>query len=129
MNEYVGIIIRGENGFLMVHHDEKAEYPWRFPGGKVDPDELLIVAAARELREELGVEATALSYYKSYCVFVDGAKWAGHFFICSGYKGTLQIMEPEKHSHCRYMTSAKIKELGKSPENAVACALDLENGA
>ena len=37
---------------LMVRHKERG---WEFPVGKVEPEELLDVAASRELREETGV--------------------------------------------------------------------------
>lgn len=40
---------------LMVKHRERG---WEFPVGKVEPEELLDVAASRELREETGVEVS-----------------------------------------------------------------------
>lgn len=39
---------------------------WEFPGGKLEPGESPRDAAARELREELGVEATELSVFDEF---------------------------------------------------------------
>jgi 8-oxo-dGTP diphosphatase len=58
--DVVAAVIRGEDGRLLITQrlpsDTLGGY-WEFPGGKVDPGEEPRAALARELREELGVEA------------------------------------------------------------------------
>jgi 8-oxo-dGTP diphosphatase len=58
--DVVAGVIRREDGRLLITQrlaDDTLGGYWEFPGGKVDPGEELRAALARELREELGVEA------------------------------------------------------------------------
>jgi mutator protein MutT len=58
--DVVAGVIRSEDGRILITQrmpDDTLGGYWEFPGGKVDPGEELRAALARELREELGVEA------------------------------------------------------------------------
>jgi 8-oxo-dGTP diphosphatase len=58
--DVVAGVIRREDGRVLITQrlaDDTLGGYWEFPGGKVDPGEELRAALARELREELGVEA------------------------------------------------------------------------
>jgi 8-oxo-dGTP diphosphatase len=53
-------VIRRDDGRLLITQrlaDDTLGGYWEFPGGKVDPGEELRAALARELAEELGVQA------------------------------------------------------------------------
>jgi mutator protein MutT len=58
--DVVAGVIRREDGRVLITQrlaDDTLGGYWEFPGGKVEPGEDLAAALARELREELGVEA------------------------------------------------------------------------
>lgn len=58
--DVVAGVIRREDGRLLISQrlaDDTLGGYWEFPGGKVDPGEELKAALARELQEELGIEA------------------------------------------------------------------------
>ena len=50
------------DGRVLIAHRTRPPQLWSLPGGTVEAGETLIEAAARELREETGVEAEFLGY-------------------------------------------------------------------
>ena len=61
ITEVVAAVITHPNGrVLLAQRPPGKAYAgyWEFPGGKVEQDELLEVALARELHEELGIIVT-----------------------------------------------------------------------
>ncbi len=54
----VAVIIRSDGSFLLARRPAGKPYAgyWEFPGGKVEPGELLLHALGRELLEELGIQ-------------------------------------------------------------------------
>src|ERR1700675_3548699 len=57
--EVVAAVIERDGRILIGQRKPRGRHPgkWEFPGGKVEPGEEPRAALARELREELGIEA------------------------------------------------------------------------
>jgi 8-oxo-dGTP diphosphatase len=59
-----GLILRGDPGpsrevlICQRRPDQPMSLKWEFPGGKIEPGESSEIALARELDEELGIQAT-----------------------------------------------------------------------
>jgi 8-oxo-dGTP diphosphatase len=70
----VGIIMN--NGYVLACQRRKdAKYPlkWEFPGGKLEPGETSIQALARELHEELAIEATiGEEFFRQEWIYTEG---------------------------------------------------------
>lgn len=124
---YVDVILRdGHGNFLCQHHPDRPNKPWRFPGGKPEEGETLIAAAAREAKEELGIEVLSLRFFGKKSAVSDGGEvWTGYVFVCDLYFGEPRVVENSKHDELRYLTVEEIKALGAEPEYSFARALAL----
>ena len=114
------IIQNREGKFLVVNHLLKKEAPWRFPGGKLDSVELSkstgpILAARRELLEELGVWADPFAFEPlgTEDIFIDGDFWRVHYFLIRSrnWIGAPASREPEKLGELCWVTKEELLAL------------------
>lgn len=95
----VAAIIRNQVGEILVaQRNAKKNYGlmWEFPGGKVEPEETHAQALARELVEELGIEAVIEPH--CYAVTTDEHPTAVvelHFYRVEHFSGELTLHEHE----------------------------------
>jgi 8-oxo-dGTP diphosphatase len=118
MKEVAVGILRSNGRVLACQRKRNAVYPlkWEFPGGKVERGESPLEALRRELREELGIEATpGVEIYRQEWVYPDGVadpKRDGAFrvfyFLVDQYTGV-----PENHAfeQIRWVTFAELSRL------------------
>jgi 8-oxo-dGTP diphosphatase len=118
MKEVAVGILRADGKVLACQRKRNGVYPlkWEFPGGKVEAGETPADALRRELREELGIEATpGAQVHRQDWVYPDGVadpKKDGSFrvfyFLVDRFAG-----EPENHAfeEIRWVTFAELTTL------------------
>lgn len=76
--------------------DEIKDYDWRLPGGKLEqPDENVIDAAKRELKEESGVSAEEWKYITSTS-YDSMIRFKRHFLYAHNIKQDSQKLDPHE---------------------------------
>ena len=100
----VVIVLNDKNQVLLEERADDGFFD--FPGGAIDPKESAEDAAARELKEETGLIANKLEFFKLYSgeithyTYFNGDEIYGldAVYICRDYKGTLkpQVEEVRK---------------------------------
>lgn len=95
--DVVAAIIARDGKILLAQRPPHADQPglWEFAGGKVEAGETQPQALARELREELGIDARPTRYIASHRREVSGRLIALHAWLVPGFTGKLT---PHFHS-------------------------------
>lgn len=98
--DVVAAIIERDGKILLAQRPEQGDQPglWEFAGGKVEAGESQPQALVRELREELGIEATPGAYVASHQREVSGRIIHLHGWHVPTFSGTLT-----RHHHAAFI--------------------------
>lgn len=96
----VGVLIQPDACFLLTSRPPGKVYAgyWEFPGGKLEPGETVADALRRELHEELGVEVSEVSPWRSLVVDYPHALVRLNFCKVHAWVGALQMREGQDFS-------------------------------
>ncbi len=91
----VGVLIQPDGRFLLTSRPAGKVYAgyWEFPGGKLEAGESVAQALARELHEELGIEALEIEAWKTEVVDYPHALVRLNFCKVHAWRGALQMRE------------------------------------
>ena len=95
----VAAVMTRDGKILIGQRKRGGRHPlkWEFPGGKVEPGEGLRAALARELREELNVDAVIGEELDSYEVsYGDDFRLMLHFYRVTQFQGELRNLDFEQ---------------------------------
>ncbi|WP_033220519.1 NUDIX domain-containing protein [Kitasatospora phosalacinea] len=120
----------------LVHYAKRNWSPgpaWTVPGGKVDPDEEISHAAARELYEEAGLVARPSDLRLVHTLHAkEGWDGRGGFvlfvFAATEFTGELANVEPDKHLDVRWHPVADALPSPMFPTSKTAVRAYLDGG-
>jgi 8-oxo-dGTP diphosphatase len=92
------VLQRGDGSFLLARRPEGKVYAgyWEFPGGKIEPGEAAETALARELHEELGIEAQRVYPWITRVFAYPHATVRLSFFRVLGWSGEPHAREQQQ---------------------------------
>lgn len=99
----VGVLIQPDGRFLLASRPEGKPYAhyWEFPGGKLEPDESVAHALARELHEELGIDIGPVQPWIVREFEYPHAHVRLHFCRVHTWTGELHAREGQEFRLCR----------------------------
>ena len=96
----VGVLIKPNGDFLLTSRPPGKVYAgyWEFPGGKLEANENVDQALARELHEELGIDIAASELWKTEIIDYPHALVRLNFRKVFAWAGELQMKEGQQFS-------------------------------
>lgn len=93
----VAVLVRTDGAVLLARRPRGRVYAgyWEFPGGKVEPGEPVAAALARELHEELGIEAGRACAWITRVFEYPHATVRLHFYRVFAWRGEPRALEHE----------------------------------
>lgn len=117
------VITDDQDRVLLLHRNTAKLTQWEIPGGKLDPGEDERMAAARELREEMGIEVKLERHLGTRSFIQDGYKMEYTWFLATIASGTPRVREHDIHDRCEFLKIADlagmIGELSPNTRNFV----------
>lgn len=117
MQKAVSVAIVNKQGQILLEEHVKCKGLWLMPCGKVEENETFESAAARELKEELGIEIDAndlitLFQRNSFYSRIDGDQIFNEKVFALRYNenihGSPENLEPEKHTSIKWVDAKSI---------------------
>lgn len=107
-----GLVIRNKK-ILLVFNTKHNSVRIEPPGGKKYDNESWEKAAARELKEELGIEVASCKLFGIYDTSSPEGKFSVHMYFCK-ISGEPHITEPDKISDFKWFTFSGLQDLKRS---------------
>ncbi|SUG42926.1 pyrimidine (deoxy)nucleoside triphosphate pyrophosphohydrolase [Salmonella enterica subsp. arizonae] len=100
--DVVAAIIERDGKILLAQRPGHADQAglWEFAGGKVEPGETQPQALVRELREELGIDATPGAYIASHQRDISGRRIHLHAWHVPAFNGLIRALEHQALAWC-----------------------------
>lgn len=112
--EVVAAIIERGDHILLARRDSQSDQAglWEFPGGKVEPGETQPQALARELQEELAIDADVQQWVASHRWQQRDRLIVLHAWRVSPFRGELRL---HCHSEVRWVTPEQALQFALAP--------------
>ena len=112
MIKLAGCVITDEQGrTLLLHRNNGRHEQWEIPGGKIDAGETAEQAAAREIKEELGVDIEILEKIGDAGFTQGRRKYHYTWFSAAVSGGQPKVAEPKTFDNLEYFSPAQMREI------------------
>jgi 8-oxo-dGTP diphosphatase len=119
-----GCVIQDEHGrVLLLHRNTPRRQQWEIPGGKLNFGEDPRTTAARELREEMGIEVNLERDLGTRSFVEDGHTMIYTWYLATIASGIPRPLERDTHDRCAFLDITNLggmaHELSPNTKNLV----------